>query len=277
MAGSIAEAYEWLMPLAPWENPETLRNAIDSLNRQTWSARRLVVSVDGQLPSQLAQVLEHSIYPVQVIEYHSWRGTGPTLAAGLSECHCKWVLRADADDRSVPKRAELQLNHLAENPHLAVLGGQLSENSSQKGTVNIRRVPQRPEQVKRMMNWRNPINHPTVALNRQKVILAGNYRASLSFEDWDLWLRLMNKGADLANLQDILVIAEVDSNHLARRHGIKYANHEFRFLLRCQRENMMTVWQTIVLVLMRIPWRLLPKFWLASVMNILRLQTKSRF
>ena len=216
--------------------------------------------------------ISRTSYRVSLLE-----GNRTDFCSWTFECHCKWVLRADADDRSVPKRAELQLNHLAENPHLAVLGGQLSENSSQKGTVNIRRVPQRPEQVKRMMNWRNPINHPTVALNRQKVILAGNYRASLSFEDWDLWLRLMNKGADLANLQDILVIAEVDSNHLARRHGIKYANHEFRFLLRCQRENMMTVWQTIVLVLMRIPWRLLPKFWLVSVMNILRLQTKSRF
>ena len=165
MTGSIPDAYEWLMPLAPWENPETLRNAIDSQIANK-SARRLVEGI-GQLPSQLAQVLEHSIYPVQVIEYHSWRGTGPTLAAGLSECHCKWVLRADADDRSVPKRAELQLNHLAENPHLAVLGGQLSENSSQKGTVNIRRVPQRPEQVKRMMNWRTN-QSPNCGSNQQR-------------------------------------------------------------------------------------------------------------
>ena len=142
------------------------------------------------------------------------------MAAGLLECQCDWVLRADADDRSSPYRAERQLRHLLDHPHLAVLGCQLSEISNMNRLVALRRVPLRPQAVTRMLSWRNPINHPTVALNRQKVLLAGSYRATLGFEDWDLWLRLNRQGLVLANLPDILVTAEVGKEHLKRRHGL---------------------------------------------------------
>ena len=61
-------AYEWLMPLAPWEPAERLLKALESLCHQTWPARRLIVSVDGLLSDQLAQVLHHAALPVFVLE-----------------------------------------------------------------------------------------------------------------------------------------------------------------------------------------------------------------
>ena len=116
------------MPLAPWEPAERLRLALESLYQQTWQAQRLVISVDGQLSDQHAEVLRNISLPVLILESSSWRGTGPTLAAGLRACQCEWVLRADADDRSVPQRAERQLSFLLGSPHLAVLGAQLRKH-----------------------------------------------------------------------------------------------------------------------------------------------------
>lgn len=263
-------AYEWLMPLAPWEPAERLLKALESLCHQTWPARRLIVSVDGLLSDQLAQVLHHAALPVFVLESPCWQGTGPTLAAGLLECQCDWVLRADADDRSSPYRAERQLRHLLDHPHLAVLGCQLSEISNMNRLVALRRVPLRPQAVTRMLSWRNPINHPTVALNRQKVLLAGSYRATLGFEDWDLWLRLNRQGLVLANLPDILVTAEVGKEHLKRRHGLSYVKREFDFLFRCHKEHLIPAWKLVLLMLARLPLRLLPTFVLANVMSVLR-------
>lgn len=262
--------YEWLMPLAPWEPAERLRLAVESLYQQTWQAQRLVISVDGQLSDQHAEVLRNISLPVLILESPSWRGTGPTLAAGLCACQCEWVLRADADDRSVPQRAERQLSFLLGSPHLAVLGAQLCESSSERRTAVIRRVPLRPMQIKRMLCWRNPINHPTAALNRERVLLAGSYRGVLGFEDWDLWLRLNHQGALLANLPDVLVTAEVDQNYLQRRHGTTYAKRELNFLIRCYRDHLIASWQLALLIFLRLPWRILPTRWLAAVMGILR-------
>ena len=270
-------AYEWLMPLAPWEPPERLLKALESLYKQTWPAHRLVVSVDGQLPDQLAKVFKHVPLPVLVVQSSSWQGTGPTLAAGLNACQCEWVLRADADDRSVPNRAELQLSYLQAHPELDVLGGQLGERSKEKSTFLFRYVPCSSNRIKRMLIWRNPINHPTVALNRQRVLLAGSYRSILSFEDWDLWLRINREGGLLANLPDVLVMAEIDHKHLERRHGITYAKLELQFLLRCNREHLIPLWFIVVLMLIRLPWRLLPPTWLLRVMSLLRSQHLATF
>ena len=115
MAEKLPVAYEWLMPLAPWEPPDRFFRAIESLNQQTWPAKRLVLSVDGYLSDELAVILHRFPLPVFVLQSDCWQGTGPTLAAGLSVCHCEWVLRADADDRSSPNRAERQLRYLLEH------------------------------------------------------------------------------------------------------------------------------------------------------------------
>ena len=57
MVEASLEDYDWLMPLAPWEDPKTLKTAINSLQNQTWPAQKLIVSVDGKLPEKLKEVL----------------------------------------------------------------------------------------------------------------------------------------------------------------------------------------------------------------------------
>ena len=96
------------------------------------------------LSDQLAQVLHHAALPVFVLESPVGK-VQPYIGCWSLECQCDWVLRADADDRSSPYRAERQLRHLLDHPHLAVLGCQLSEISNMNRLVALRRVPLRPQ------------------------------------------------------------------------------------------------------------------------------------
>ena len=262
--------YEWLMPLAPWESPEALSPVLASLAAQSWPARCLVVSVDGVLPAPLRLVLEQSGLPLRILEAPSWQGTGDVLARGLEVCTTSWVLRADADDCSHPERAERQLRYLIRQPALALLGTQLGERAADGRHLGLRRVPTDSAAIRRLMRWRNPFNHPTVALRREAVLAAGNYRPCPGFEDWDLWLRLQAAGEAMENLGLELVTAAVGEAHLARRHGVAYLKREARFLLRCAREGLLPVPQVLLLLLIRLPWRLLPPGWLARGMACLR-------
>jgi glycosyltransferase involved in cell wall biosynthesis len=264
------EPYEWLMPLAPWESPEVLAEVLTSLAAQTWPARRLVVSVDGSLPEPLRQVLTAGGLPLCILEAPDWQGTGAVLARGLAACSTRWVLRSDADDCSHPQRAERQLRHLARHPQLVVLGCQLGERLAEGRRVGVRSVPGAAAAIRARLRWRNPFNHPTVALSRPAVLAAGNYRPCPGFEDWDLWLRLAAAGADFANLPDDLVTAAVGAAHLARRRGGAYAQREATFLCRCGREGLLPWAQVLLLLLLRLPLRLLPPAWLAAVMRCLR-------
>jgi hypothetical protein len=262
--------YEWLLPLAPWESPEVLAGVLHGLAGQTWPAACLVVSVDGTLPAELQRVLNESGLPLRVLEASRWQGTGAVLARGLEACVTPWVLRADADDLCHPQRAERQLGHLMRHPELAVLGSQLGERAAEGARPSLRSVPITDAQIHALMRWRNPFNHPTVALRRDAVLAAGNYRPSPGFEDWDLWLRLAVAGARFANLPEVLVTATVGEAHLARRHGAAYLQREARFLLRCGREGLLPLPWVLLLMALRLPWRLLPSGWLAALMGCLR-------
>ena len=68
---------------------ERLLKALNGLHQQTWPASRLVVSVDGQLSTELTEVLHRAPLPVHILQSASWQGTGAPLAAGLLECRCK--------------------------------------------------------------------------------------------------------------------------------------------------------------------------------------------
>lgn len=268
MKGAID--YEWLLPLAPWESSESLKEVLASLFAQTWQACRLVVSVDGILPEHLRKVLDDSGLPLRIVEAPCWQGTGAVLARGLEACSTRWVLRSDADDLSHPMRAEWQLSHICRHPHLAVLGGQLAEAVKNREAEEVRAVPVSPISIHRLMRWRNPMNHPTVALSREAVLAAGNYRTCPAFEDWDLWLRMAQCGFEFANLQLPLVTAAVGEAHLARRHGWCYLQRESSFLSRCGHEGLLPLPQVFLLMLLRLPWRVLPSVWLAVLMGCLR-------
>ena len=258
------------MPLAPWESPEALAEVLASLAAQSWPARCLVVSVDGALPPPLRRVLEQSGLPLRILEAPGWQGTGAVLARGLAGCSTDWVLRADADDCSHPERAERQLRYVQAHPDVVVLGAQLAEAAAGACRSRVRHVPVNNRGIRALMRWRNPLNHPTVALRRQAVLAFGNYRPCPGFEDWDLWLRLAAYGSTFANLPDALVTAAVGEAHLARRRGGRYLQQEARFLMRCGSEGLLPLTHVWLLMALRLPWRLLPPGCLAALMAWLR-------
>ena len=157
------QPYSVLLPLAPWEPPEIVASALDSLACQTWPPSQLVVSVDGVLPEALQVVLER--YPLSLIsmEGPGGEGVGPVLNRGLRHCLHEWVVRADADDLSCPQRCEIQLSHLFRDPELVVVGSVISEFIDDPAQpIALRDVPLSWKGIDRLSRWRNPMNHPSV-------------------------------------------------------------------------------------------------------------------
>lgn len=273
-AEEIADSpsFDWLMPLAPWEDPEILSQTLESLKQQTWQARALVVSVDGRLGTLLEAALQESGLPLEIHQSMHWEGTGPVLARGILACKSEIVLRVDADDLSVPERSRWQVEQMLADPNLAVLGGQLEEigwDGESRKAQYLRQVPLEAESIEALGCWRNPMNHPTVCLSRSKVLAAGNYRASPYFEDWDLWLRMLNRGMLLRNDPRVVVRARVGADHLSRRHGWRYLKNEYLFLLGALRSSLIPFPTVLLLLFTRLPFRLLPKQFLRSFTALL--------
>jgi len=192
------------------------------------------------------------------------------LARGLQCCTQDFVVRADADDISIPQRCERQIQWLVLNPEVIVLGSRITEFATvPEEACGYREIPVGDKAMMRWVHFRNPLNHPSVAIRKKCVLAAGNYRKKPGFEDYDLWLRLLARhgpGA-VANLPESLVWARVGPAHLARRHGYRYAIAELRFFWECGVEQLLSWPDVIFAVVLRLPLRLLPAGVLARVMT----------
>ena len=262
--------YAALLPLAPWEDPAVLADALQSLRSQTLFPRQVVVSGDGPLPPALLDCLEVSGLPIELVLGPGSEGVGPVLARGLLHCQEELVLRVDADDLSLPQRAAIQVNWMDQHPQVLVMSTPIIEFKDRIDQPLLQRwVPLDPEEISRVALLRNPLNHPSVILRRGAVLDAGSYRSVPGFEDYELWLRLLmiHGPAVLANTSQPLVLARVGPAHLHRRHGWGYAIAEARFLAQCGRRGLLPIWCVIRSLLLRVPLRLLPPRFLAGAMG----------
>lgn len=257
----LSSAYAVLMPMAPWERPEILAEALASLEQQDLPASQVVVSCDGEPPDALYGVLQAAKLPLEILVGPGSEGVGPVLARGLLHCREELVLRADADDLSLPERAASQVNWMLKNPHVVAMGSPINEfQNSVLDPLFQRWVPLTSSEIKRIAFFRNPMNHPSVILRRAAVLAAGNYKAVDSFEDYELWLRLLSiyGSQAIANISKPLVMARVGSAHLNRRHGWRYVRSEARFLWTCGSTHLMPWANVVLLLLLRLPLRILP-------------------
>jgi hypothetical protein len=265
----MTPSYAVLMPIAPWEPADVVKEALQSLERQTLPPDQLVVSCDGELPSELTAVLNACTLPLLRVDGPGGEGVGPVLARGLLACRHDLVVRADADDLSLPQRCAIQVSWLAVHPEVMALSSWIEEFSSEQPRRFYRRVPCDSARLHRCAVRRNPLNHPAVIFRRQAVLAVGSYRRRPGFEDYDLWLRLLTRWGPqcLANLPQPLVRARVGRAHLARRHGWRYARAESAFFLGAASEGLISWCDAFLALGLRLPLRLLPARVLGQVMR----------
>ena len=90
-------------------------------------------------------------------------------------------------------------------------------------------LPLTHDEIVSFSKKRNPFRHMTVMFKKSAVLECGNYRDFLWFEDYDLWVRMIDNGCKVANLPDILVSVRADKDMFARRGGWKYLKQDIKF------------------------------------------------
>jgi len=145
---------------------EYLAEAMDSILQQTFTDWRLLVldhgSTDGSL--ELAQIYADCDPRVRVHSLPGADGLSGLLNAGLDLCDCRYVLRQDADDVSLPERMAVLAEMLDADPGLALAGslGDVVDSDGRK--IGILDMPTGTHGVRVSTPFRTPVAHPTVAM-----------------------------------------------------------------------------------------------------------------
>jgi hypothetical protein len=177
----------------------------------------------------------------------------------------------DSDDISLKDRFEKQIAYLMQNPKLVLLSGFISEfKDIPNDIVSIRKVPQGLDKIKKRLKTRNAFNHVSVMFNKNAVNSVGGYQDINGFEDYDLWIRLVQAGYEVDNLQELLVYVRIGNNMIGRRQGLVYAKKEIAFFKKQKDRKFISNLEYLKLLLLRVPFRLLPPRMLTLFYRMLR-------
>ena len=233
--------FSLLLSVYGGEQPDYLAEALESICASTVLPSQIVLVKDGPLGNDLEEVLATYTSRLPQLEFLPLaenQGLGRALQAGLNACRYEWVARFDTDDRLLPHRFEQQLQFLMQQKDLVLLGGQIQE-FSQEGLAKSRMVPLTQPEILAFSKRRNPFNHMTVIFRKSMIQQVGGYQDLVGFEDYYLWLRVLAKGYQVANLPHVLVEVRAGQGLMGRRGGPTYAREVWRAYRRFLSEGLL--------------------------------------
>lgn len=227
--------YSVLMSVYKNDNPAYLEEAIESMLNQTIPPEQYVIVVDGPVPEEVGSVIDayrKNKKLFTVLELGQNGGLANALNHGLAVCRNELVARMDADDISLPKRCEKELEYFAANPELVICGCNINEFYETPDNVRTSRiVPSTYEEIKKFMRRRQAFNHPTVMYKKSKVMECGGYSNLRRRQDFDLFSRMIQKGFYVLNLNESLYLYRVNETSYARRkskENLKYTLYAYK-------------------------------------------------
>lgn len=252
-----------LMSVYYKEKPEYLRLALDSVIKQTVAAAEIVLVKDGPLTEELETVIERYSVKynglINILALEENVGLGKALRYGVQQCKYDLIARMDTDDIAISNRFELQLQEFLQDEELVLCGGQIAEFASDPRIISgYRKVPLSKTEILKFAKKRNPFNHMTVMFKKQAILTVGNYQDMPYFEDYWLWVRLLQKRYAVKNIDQVLVNVRAGTEMLGRRGGWNYAKASFYYYKVLSENNFLGSLDFIWIVILRVSISMLP-------------------
>ena len=240
-----SERFSVLMSVYHKEDPRHFDLALESnLVNQTIIPDEFVLVCDGPLNDALDKVINKyekiSGERIKVVRLEKNCGIATALNKGIALCSYEYIARSDSDDVCEKTRFEKELDFLIGHSEVAAVGSDIDEFMYDVNEpVRVKQMPRTSGELYKMAKRRNPINHMTVMYRRSVVLEMNGYDITLPpVEDYDLWIRMLLGGYQIANINEILVHVRIGNGMVDRRGNKKYIE-TWRRLNRYMREKKM--------------------------------------
>lgn len=270
------ENFSVLFSIYHKEKPDQLRSALDSIFTQTVRSNDVVLVEDGVLPKSLENVVkeyEQKYSEFRVLRFQENRGLGHALNDGIEFCKNEIIARMDTDDIAMPHRFQRQLEIFSKHPEYDMVGSWIQEFEHVPGdSTSIRRVPETPEANLAFAKSRCPVNHPTVMYKKSSVVKSGKYQTALFPEDYFLWIKMLQGGCKIYNIQEPLLWFRYSSETFQRRGGWRYAIDETVTQWRIYKMGFIGVPRLCMNVAIRFGTRIVPNRLRGKIYQLIRTQ-----
>jgi glycosyltransferase involved in cell wall biosynthesis len=138
-------------------------------------------------------------------------GLVAALNHGLQQANGALIARMDGDDRMHPQRLARQVAYLRQHPGITLIGSRARLFPGAQIRAGYREYMRwqnqllTPKQIATAIYVESPFAHPSVTFRRAAILAAGGYRDGPFPEDYELWLRLHQRGLAMAKLPQELL------------------------------------------------------------------------
>jgi glycosyltransferase involved in cell wall biosynthesis len=200
---------------------ELLHHALESVRAQQYLHWEAIVIDDGSTDASrsIAEDMAVNEPRLRVIA----QDNGGHCAArnrGLVECRGEFLQFLDADDRLCPGKLESQTAYLARHPHVDIVTGE-ARYFDQRGRLPALELARPASCLVADVLLRNVMCVDSPLVRRAVFARIGGFRALTSrgerlygCEDWDLWLRALLGGCELAYIPEVVVHNYWHANNL---------------------------------------------------------------
>lgn len=264
----MEQKFSVLLNIYAKDKPAWIKQALDSVLSNTISPTEVVIMVDGPVGEDIQCVLDEAAKNplIRILSHPVNIGRGAALGYAVPKCNYELVALMDADDVSRKDRFEKQLAAFAANPELSVCGGQIQEvDANTFEPLSERKVPLTHDEIKQYLKTRMPFNNQTIMFKKAAVLDTGNFKAFGLLEDYYMWMRIIAKGYQTANVPDILVDMRVNAAMYGRRGGYNYFHMNKLLFDEMRRLGLLHYWEYFYTLSVRFCVQVLMPNWLRSM------------
>jgi glycosyltransferase involved in cell wall biosynthesis len=198
-----------------------IQTSINSILDQSYGNFELLIIDDGSEDNSEDVIRSLNSEKIRYIRLRHI-GRSAALNYGLKGAKYDWVALMDADDIAIPERLEKEVRLINKSNKDIIFSDSVYFKNKKIQFLNI--INTEKEDLKRKIELRGHICNPSVLYNRTFILENGGYNENLDHsEDWELWIRLLNK-ANFVHLDELLIFMRIRDNSLSKKGTKKPGN-----------------------------------------------------
>ena len=225
--------------LIPAKNADLfIKESLESVLSQECASSFNVIVINDHSTDRTAEIVKSlmsqntNLYLLDAEE----KGISNALNLAINSSDSEFIIRHDADDVMMPGRLQEQISFLMSNGDYALYGGQISFITGRK-SISPNNYPQSDKEIRRFIPIGCPFAHPTVAIRRKSLVIAGLYDPNFEgAEDYELWTRLIYVGK-AGNSPNILTRYRVHDSQVTISSSKKVQRMTIKVQIKLARRN----------------------------------------
>ncbi|MFV0255165.1 MAG: glycosyltransferase [Erysipelotrichaceae bacterium] len=206
------------------ESEGFLCKAIESILNQSYQDFEFIIILDNpdnQLHIKIIQAYLKQDKRIRFFINEKNMGLSKSLNKALSYAEGKYIARMDADDIALSQRLEKQLAYLVEHNYDLIGGAVEVIDEDEKILYNIKHVPTKVENIKKIVKYNQCIAHPTWFAKKTVFDKLNGYREIPFCEDYDFTLRALMRGFKISNLDEIVLKYRMSKQSISRNNLLR--------------------------------------------------------